>query len=175
MKKASKAEQIKLKPPSVFQLGFCDPGPEEAIQQNCLVDLPRPGRLCLHQPAFSRVVSLTTTPPLPPLSLLLNHLRGSSKWGSSEVWTWRYHILNYFFTWQKMRSLVHSSHQKSKIYFNQYFDLKLFEENQADRAWSSDLPFVDGQSQQLSIFPDICFTNCSCPRHCWVHSALLLH
>ena len=79
MKKASKAEQIKLKPPSVFQLGFCDPGPEEAIQQNCLVDLPRPGRLCLHQPAFSRVVSLTTTPP--PLSLLLNHLRGKFKMG----------------------------------------------------------------------------------------------
>ena len=38
--KPSEAEQIKLKPPSVFQLGFCDPGREEAIQHNCLPTLP---------------------------------------------------------------------------------------------------------------------------------------
>ena len=39
-RKPSEAEQIKLKPPSVFQLGFCDPGREEAIQHNCLPTLP---------------------------------------------------------------------------------------------------------------------------------------
>ena len=81
MKKASKAEQIKLKPPSVFQLGFCDPGREEAIQQNCLVDLPRPGRLCLHQPAFSRVVSLTTTPPSHPPLPAFKSFEGKFKMG----------------------------------------------------------------------------------------------
>lgn len=85
MKKASKAEQIKLKPPSVFQLGFCDPGPEEAIQQNCLVDLPRPGRLCLHQPAFSRVVSLTTTPPSHPPLPAFKSFEGKFKMG--VVWS----------------------------------------------------------------------------------------
>ena len=82
--KPSKAEQIKLKPPSVFQLGFCDPGREEAIQQNCLPPTC-PGRLCLHQPAFSRVVSLTTRHPLAALNIIWE---GSSKWvwggGGSE-------------------------------------------------------------------------------------------
>ena len=59
IKNPSKAEQIKLKPPSVFQLGFCDPGREEAIQHNCLVELPGTP-LSAAARAFSRVVSLTS-------------------------------------------------------------------------------------------------------------------